>query len=338
MRAAFVGLLDRGDPDRPRFSWPGSELRLSFERGERPVARLRTPRVRFRIGLRADSAAAPDRVVELPEGEHLLDLAEGLPEGTRGEASLFLASEPFDRPVELLGLPGGPAPAGLRPLKGGRPLVEFVGDSLTVGYGVVPGCDEDPLDGTDHAQSYASLVSAALGADHRAVARSGKGIVRNWNGGEPDEPFPDLYGFAVPHSGRRIGPGDFPPADLVVLSLGANDFSEPLHAGEKWRSPAELEEDFLENAVRFVLRVRETQGGPVPLLVFVQTGGPDGPETRLWSRAKAALEARGEKGIRLFAHYPPMTGFKGHPTAEAHRATAEALAAEIRRLNLLQAP
>lgn len=106
--------------------------------------------------------------------------------------------------------------------------IEFVGDSITVGYG---------LDGTypctntaaleDNPKTYAALAADALGADYSVVAWSGKGLLRNYVTATPDTSpvMPELY--------TRYGANDaddsytFPPEwlpDVVVINLGTNDF------------------------------------------------------------------------------------------------------------------
>ena len=358
MKANFFGRLDRTNPAKPAFSWPGCELQLLWRGAEAPRATLRVPPSRFLLEVRVmspdGSPYEPKRAFSEPvasiqlafdAGEREIDLSGGVavPPEALCCSRLILASEPFDRPVAILECRSADGSEALdlaslstRPTH--RPVIEFVGDSLTVGYGLVPHCEADPLDGTDHTQGYAFLASRELGADHLAIARSGKGIVRNWNGGEVGETMPDLYEDLVPRSGARLARDAVERVDLAVVALGANDFSEPLHAGEAWSTQEELRADFAEKGERLLLRVRALLGEETPILAMPLTGGHDGPESVLWRGIVEALSSRGFRRLHFTEQFPPMTGFKGHPTAEAHREMARFLCAEIRRLDLLQAP
>ncbi len=126
--------------------------------------------------------------------------------------------------------------------------IEFIGDSITCGYGVegtlegeFTTWEENPL------KAYAVLCASCLQADYQLIARSGIGIISNWI--EPERQTPDtidrmpvLYEYTDLHGQRileqRAGLGkktgerkpmekdgaDFCP-HLVVIHIGNNDAS-----------------------------------------------------------------------------------------------------------------
>lgn len=113
--------------------------------------------------------------------------------------------------------------------------IEFVGDSITCGYGV-DGTLEDTYSthNEDATKAYAYLTAKKLGADYSLVSQSGYGIVSGYTAGEKNEAqtLPQYYD-KVGHSYGMAGsvkPSDivwdfsFKP-DVVVINLGTNDYS-----------------------------------------------------------------------------------------------------------------
>jgi lysophospholipase L1-like esterase len=116
--------------------------------------------------------------------------------------------------------------------------VEFIGDSLTAGYGDTStsrDCAGDRVNRTTNADvSYGALTARRLSADYQIDAISGKGMVRNYNGGDPGTDYRTYYDRALLSvAGDVWNPGTWRP-QLVVVYLGTNDFSTAINAGEPW--------------------------------------------------------------------------------------------------------
>jgi lysophospholipase L1-like esterase len=119
---------------------------------------------------------------------------------------------------------------------GGKPLVptpvpsrilEFIGDSMTCGYGVEgagPSCGFTT--GTENeAIAYGALTAKALGAAHVAIAWSGKGMYRNF-GGDMTDTMPTLWTRTLAtQASSAWGFTSFIP-DVVVINLSTNDFAK----------------------------------------------------------------------------------------------------------------
>lgn len=107
--------------------------------------------------------------------------------------------------------------------------IEFIGDSITCGYGVEADSPKQHFSPTteNFCLGYSGLTARQLGADYLVVARSGIGMVREYNG---------------PHEGSKITmPGIYPATfylqpkpmwdfrcftpNVVCVNLGTNDFS-----------------------------------------------------------------------------------------------------------------
>lgn len=139
--------------------------------------------------------------------------------------------------------------------------IEFIGDSYTAGYGNTSPkreCTQDEIWATtDTQQAFGPLTAKHYNADYQINAYSGIGIVRNYNGVAPKRNMPLLYRSALIED-ETVHPYNNPqwnPA-IVVIALGGNDFSTPVHAGEKWASEDALTNDYIESYVAFVQQVR----------------------------------------------------------------------------------
>jgi len=152
--------------------------------------------------------------------------------------------------------------------------IEFIGDSLTVGYGNTStsrDCTGDQVSRTtDTDLSYGALTARRFSADYQINAISGKGMVRNYNGGDPGSDFRTFYDRALLNvAGDVWNPGTWRP-QLVVVYLGTNDFSTVVHPGEPWTA------DGLVTAYRtaygdFLQKLR-TRYGPKTAIVAVGGG------------------------------------------------------------------
>ena len=104
--------------------------------------------------------------------------------------------------------------------------IEFIGDSITCGYGVL-GMHTDPTyltyqqDGTN---AYAYKTAEKFGADARYIAISGKGIVCNCNGDRTDVKAGQYYNYQTRVGGEC---NDGWIADVVVINIGTNDCGGP---------------------------------------------------------------------------------------------------------------
>ena len=111
------------------------------------------------------------------------------------------------------------------PYREQKPLkIEFVGDSITTGFGVrAKRADEEYTTATqDVTLSYAYLTARALNAEMHVVAASGWGVYKSKYA---EQAIPDYYGNV--DLTRNAAPWDFSlfRPDLIVVALGTNDFS-----------------------------------------------------------------------------------------------------------------
>ncbi|OAN65606.1 SGNH/GDSL hydrolase family protein [Sphingomonas sp. TDK1] len=151
--------------------------------------------------------------------------------------------------------------------------VEFIGDSHSVGYGDTAStrsCSaEEVHDTTNTARAFGPLLAKKWDADYRVIAFSGRGVVRNYAGGNPGETLPVLYPRAIPGEPAPAATDGWKP-QLIVINLGTNDFSTPVHSGEAWTDAAALHADYRTKYVAFVRQLQAAN----PNARFLLMGAP----------------------------------------------------------------
>ncbi len=142
--------------------------------------------------------------------------------------------------------------------------IEFVGDSLTAGYGTDSASGSEPY--TAETQNcnlaYGCYIARYFDADYNLVAHSGQGLVRNYGDEKStsDYTMRERYGLLFDEADKdrlyNFRRQSYIP-DLVVIFLGTNDFST-----KPWPSYKQFAEGYAE----LVGQVREAHGADVPIL------------------------------------------------------------------------
>lgn len=177
--------------------------------------------------------------------------------------------------------------------------IEFIGDSFTVGYGnTSPSqeCTNDDVYATTHSQlAFGPLVAKHFNADYQINASSGFGIVRNYNGSSPDKNLIGLYPFTL-HNNNYIYADDWQP-QVIVVGLGTNDFSTKLNEGERWKTRAELQQDYVNKYTEFVKSLH-TQN-PKAQFILMASDQTEGEIATHVAKVIANVKADGLKKIDL---------------------------------------
>lgn len=142
--------------------------------------------------------------------------------------------------------------------------IEFIGDSLTAGYGTDSASGDEPY--TAETQNcnlaYGCYVARYFDADYNLVAHSGQGLVRNYGDENTTSDYTMLerYGLLFDEADKEqrynFRRRTYIP-DLVVIFLGTNDFST-----KPWPSY----EQFAEGYEELVEQVRAAHGKQVTIL------------------------------------------------------------------------
>ena len=233
----YTGRISFTHPVRPAWNFPGVQIIAAFEGTSlRMIAKPRSGYFMAQI-----DQAEPFKVAFRGERDSVVTLATALPDG-RHLVRLMYVIEGYEFFPEFWGFV----------LDEGRQLVdapalpsrkiEFIGNSITCGYGNEGLKKEEGFDYAteNHYYSYASIVARNLQAQHWVVARSGIGAYRNYAGpktGNPESNMPVQYeytGYAWKPELRQEATflqekWDFSryQPDVVCINLGTNDLSTP---------------------------------------------------------------------------------------------------------------
>ncbi|MFG2430599.1 GDSL-type esterase/lipase family protein [Streptomyces sp. NPDC048590] len=220
---------------------------------------------------------------------------------------------------------GRPAPRGRQ--------IEFIGDSITVGYGNVSGtreCDPEQIRRNTNADvGHGALTARQLGADYQINGFSGLGMIRNVAGISPDvtyRTYSDRALLAVPGDVWH-NPGTWHP-QIVVVNLGSNDFTD-LVPGEPW-TPDSLTVAFRTAYVEFLRKLRGLHGAGTALVAV----GFDRNAEHVRQVVRARNDA-GDTGVHYW--YLDQAGLDflgcdGHTSAQDDRLIADRLAPFLRGL------
>ena len=208
--------------------------------------------------------------------------------------------------------------------------IEFIGDSHTVGYAnssSKQACTPDEVwTTTDTSRAFGPILGRRYGADYQINAISGRGVVRNYNGGAGD-PLPIAYPFAVFGNRQSAPAADWHP-NVIVVALGTNDFTTALHAGEPWKTRDQLHSDFEAKYVRFVrdLRLRD----PKALIILWATDKANGEIDTEVAHVAEALRTSGET---RFTYLPirnlSFAACHSHPSLDDEHVIADKIGAVI---------
>jgi len=225
--------------------WPGTYFETAFQG---PVAYFRVGHGDQILHVRADGRIL--RTMIKPQAG--LYRVDGLGNGAH-RLTIEVASESQGGPTGFGGFYGAAATKAVAVAPRGR-QIEFVGDSHTVGYGntsATRDCTEEKVwETTDTSQAFGPILARRYKADYQVNAISGRGVVRSYDGAKVDS-LPVAYPFILFDHATPVRDPTWQP-QLIVISLGTNDFSTQLHAGERWRSRPELSSDFQKTYVGFV--------------------------------------------------------------------------------------
>ena len=228
----YIGRISFQNPASPLFTYPGvqinarfegTSLRLHFKPGSGYFMVSIDGSRAFKVGFTAQEDSVATVAVALPQGIHEVRIMNAIESyQRRSEFRGFI----LDEDCRLAAPPAMPTRS-----------IEFIGNSITCGYGVESMNAPDPFeDATEnHYYTYAATTARDLGAAEYVVARSGIGVYRNYDGpreGSPDA-MPTHYDYTNfdDHSERwdfsRYTPG------VVCINLGTNDTSTDNYDGDR---------------------------------------------------------------------------------------------------------
>lgn len=308
-----VGRFDDGDAAGPRFTWSGSAFRTRLSGTSLDVDLDGASGVFFEVVV----DGVPEAVFETTGGAQRYSVVTGLQDGEH-DVEIYRRNEGFFGTVQLVQLVPG---AGASLLETPRPWqhrIEFIGDSITCGYGVEGPDANCPFSGATESAwlTYAAVASRELDAEAHLIAYSGKGVFQNY-GGDQDELMPELYGRTLTND-----PGstwDFTAwiPEAVVVNLGTNDFSVAID-----------EADFVSAYAALLAQIRgHYPQAHIFCISWADWGGTHEP----W--VQAAMDQTGDPDLTRISFATDAAdgyGCDWHPSETTHAKHGAQLAAAIR--------
>lgn len=222
----YIGRVSHENPDASVFNYPGVQIQATFE-GSSLKMYAKPMSGYFMVTI---DQAAPFKISFNSPTDSVVTLATALKD-TLHTVNIMNCIEAFHRRPEFKGFlldkgKGLVAPTALPQRK-----IEFIGNSITCGYGVESTDKSDPFteETENHYYTYAAITARNLRAQHYAIARSGIGIYRNYGG--PSEGSPDCmpthYNQTLFNDTTEIWDFSQYTPDVVCINLGTNDASTP---------------------------------------------------------------------------------------------------------------
>ncbi len=303
------------------FNWSASGFEFSFK-GSGVSATLETKAVEEKhtpyIKIYIDGVEQPD--VALTKASQTIVLAKELDPKLTHTVKVVKRTNARSSPAALVSLKLTDGKK-LDPPKNSSRLIEFVGDSITVGYATVArGANEWSTSTEDGTKTYAERIAQKFGADYNVVAISGRGVIFN-NDGTTDKLMPELYFKLDEHNNPGVDYDFARQPDVIVINLGTNDSG---HVGAN-------RQEFRDGLTKFLKDVRAKNPKAEIIYAYGMMGTNLSDDMRT---VISQLNAEGDKHIRFVplaacgAHEMALW----HPTQSAYITRADVIISEIEKV------
>ena len=324
----YIGRICFQNPERPRFTFPGTQINIRFTGTSlRLWAKPKSGYFMAQV-----DGAEPFKVALTGERDSVVTLATALPQGEHSLHLMYII-EGYDLKPDFRGFVLDRGARLLPPPALPERTIEFVGNSITCGYGNESIVASDPFEyeTENHYLTYAQLTCRALGARAHVVARSGIGVYRSYDGpktGTPENVMTTEYEYTNLYDrSERWDFSRYQP-QLVCINLGTNDLSTNNY-----------DVDLLKAAYKkFLLQVRGHN--PKARIVYLCGSMLNGKELDIARQTlnEVVDEARrqGDQEVYRFDFTPQTVdiryGASWHPSVWQHQKMAAELTAYLRSL------
>ena len=220
----YNGRISWRNPKSPAFSYPGTSAEFRFT-GSSVTMLAKPGSGHFMVEL---DNLAPFKI-NFSENDSVATLASNL-DNNEHRVRVTYAIEGYQKRPEFRGFLLSDGGKMLNAPKRSSRRIEFIGNSITCGYGIEADSAREKFtyDTENHYYTFAARTARALGAEYNVVARSGIGMYRNYGGpaeGTPDGCLPALYDRTLFYDAdEKWDFSSFQP-DVVCVNLGTNDMS-----------------------------------------------------------------------------------------------------------------
>ncbi len=343
----YTGRIDNSNSDQIIFSYPGVSIKAKFE--GTAIDALITDYAYggnmhtnyFNVII--DNGTPTSLMVS--SAQYIYPLARGLADGVH-TVELFKRTESNVGKTEFDGfqLEAGKNLLSPDPLPAKK--IEFIGNSITCGYG-----DEASYTATqlqtitgfnsvneNNYKAWGAITARNLNAQYSCIAYSGRGLYRN-NSGSITGTLPQIYDYVIPDEATVVWDHTKFIPDVIVINLGTNDFSAEASGYADVDSAT-----FVNTYVDFISKLR----GYYPKTKIICVVGvmmsdywPAGKKH--WTRIQQYVTAvkdfknqNGDKDVYYFKLNPQNApyGEDWHPTVQTQNSMATNLTNFINTLNV----
>lgn len=249
----LVGRFDLADKSKPVFMYSGVMIRTGFS-GTSVAVRLADDSLRNWFTVKLDDSIFTFKAdnkkgiyslaMHLADKKHTLEISRRTE--WHGGNTTFTGFE-IDEGKSLFALPKL------------KRTIEFIGNSLTCGYGNEGKSRQEHFtyETENNYHTYGTITARKLKANYISVCRSGIGMYQSY-GGEHDFVQPKLYDEVALKSQYKWDYKNNQP-DVVAIELGSNDLAKPLDSAK-----------YVDSYIEFVNKIR-TQ---YPIAKIICISGP----------------------------------------------------------------
>lgn len=205
-------------------------------------------------------------------------------------------------------------------------MIEFIGDSITAGYGVLGQLPCSFSNATEaESRAWGALVAPKVVAEHMSIAYSGIGMYRNCCGGTSTPNVDTMpVKYARMFADQPTPSWDFSTVpDVIVIGLGTNDFN----GGDPGPGYEAAYEAFITDVVRV-----HAPAAPILLATSPMMGGAG--RTQMRARLDAIAAHFADPAITVVEIAEQLSadglGCDYHPSVDTHFKMADQLAPAIR--------
>lgn len=220
----YLGRISFRNPESPMFTFPSVQIRATFTGTS--LKMIAKPKSGYFMA-QIDRGEA-FKVSFNSERDSIVTLATALPEGSH-QVQLMYVTEGYDRRAEFRGFLLDKGHQLLPPPALSDRRIEFIGNSITCGYGVESterdaGFQDETC---NHYYTYAARTARNLEAEEMAVCRSGIGVYRNYNGPRTGDKINmnTEYTHTLLYDNSEMWDFSRYQPQVVCINLGTNDTS-----------------------------------------------------------------------------------------------------------------
>jgi len=327
----YTGRIDNANPDNIGFTYPGVSIKAKFQ-GAAIDAIIKeygsggaTTTNYFNVII--DGVVM--KKLQLSRTQTVYELARGLSDGEH-TVELFKLTESNVGKVEFQGfqLETGKTLVAPDPLPARK--IEFIGNSMTCGYGnevSLTALQLETIQGfnsvnENNYKAWGAITARNLNAQYSCVAYSGRGLYMN-NNGTTTGVMPSVYDRTFPDNATPQWDRTKYTPNVIVINLGTNDFSAEAFASKTVNRTA-----FVNSYISFINKLRDYYpDATVVCAVGVMMSDYFPVGAQHWTRIKEYVKAvrdhfntNGDNKVHYFEMSSQLApyGEDWHPSANTH--------------------